>query len=109
MARSTEGASMSAPAERNFRSEISSERATYRAGYEAGLIDGYRRVWQTPVLAEIVDELVLLREAAERLGAKCDYWMARADRMELEATYWHGVAGDEGAFCNRLQNRAVSP
>jgi hypothetical protein len=47
-------------------------------------------------LEQIAFELVLLRAVAKRLGEKADYWMRRADELQIEATYWHSIAARAG-------------
>jgi hypothetical protein len=81
------------PLIRDVTTEILGEqRAEWRRGFDAGLRTGAQRVLESQCMEQIVTELVLLRDVATKLGAKCDYWMHRADEMELEATHWHEVA-----------------
>jgi hypothetical protein len=71
---------------------LGERREEWHAGYDAGLRSGAKRVLESEMLAQIVTELLLLREVAHRLGVKADYWAERAQTMELEAEHWHGVA-----------------
>jgi hypothetical protein len=71
---------------------LGERREEWRDGYDAGLRSGAKRVLESEMIAQIVSELILLREVAHRLGVKCDYWADRAQRMELDAEHWHGVA-----------------
>lgn len=73
------------------------KRADWRDGYDSGLSAGCRRVLESQCLEQIVTELVLLREVAVKLAARADYWMAKSDAFEAEATYWHGVASGSEA------------
>lgn len=75
---------------------LGEQREEWRAGYDAGLRAGARRVIESQALEQIVIELVLLREVAQKLGAKADYWIARAQEMEITAEYWHGVSASAG-------------
>lgn len=70
---------------------IGERREEWRDGYDAGMKAGARRVIESSCLESITVELVLLREAAKKLGEKADFWMRRAEDMELEATHWHGL------------------
>jgi hypothetical protein len=71
---------------------LGERREEWRDGYDAGLRNGAKRVLESEMLAQIVTELLLLREVAHRLGVKADYWAARSQENELAAEYWHSVA-----------------
>lgn len=89
----TSGSPSDEPLVKDVTAEILGERREeWRDGYDAGLRAGARRVLESQCMEQIVTELVLLREAAAKLGEKCDFWMARSQEMELEATHWYGVA-----------------
>ena len=81
------------PLIKDVTAEILGERREeWRDGFDAGVKVGSRRILESPTLEQMAAELLLLRDVAERLGKKADYWMRKSDEFEAEATHWHGVA-----------------